>query len=52
MVEIDAAKADVTRRASLAPCEEPSGLSIDVKNKKLFPVCGNKHDGGGRYPDV
>ena len=42
MVEIDAAKPGVTRRASLAPCEGPSGLAIDVKNKKLFSVCGNK----------
>lgn len=41
IVEIDVAKAELTRRASLAPCEEPSGLSIDVKDKKLFPVCGN-----------
>jgi DNA-binding beta-propeller fold protein YncE len=42
VVEIDAAKPGVTRRASLAPCEGPSGLAIDVKNKKLFSVCGNK----------
>jgi YVTN family beta-propeller protein len=42
IVEIDAAKPDVTRRAPLAPCEGPSGLAIDVKNKKLFSVCGNK----------
>ena len=42
IVEIDAAKPGVTRRASLAPCEGPSGLAIDVKNKKLFSVCGNK----------
>jgi DNA-binding beta-propeller fold protein YncE len=42
VVEIDAAKMTVTRRASLAPCEEPSGLAIDVKNKKLFSVCSNK----------
>jgi DNA-binding beta-propeller fold protein YncE len=42
IVEIDAAKPDVARRASLAPCDGPTGLSIDVKNKKLFPVCGNK----------
>src|ERR1019366_8146586 len=39
---MDAAKPGVTRRASLAPCEGPSGLAIDVKNKKLFSVCGNK----------
>ncbi len=42
IVEIDAAKPAVTRRASLAPCEGPSGLAIDVKNKKLFRVCSNK----------
>lgn len=40
ILEIDAAKSEVTRKASLAPCEGPSGLSIDVKGKKLFPVCG------------
>lgn len=42
IVEIDAAKPGVSRRASLAPCEGPSGLAIDVKNKKLFSVCSNK----------
>src|ERR1035437_8152720 len=42
VVEIYAAKPVVTRRASLAPCEGPSGLAIDVKNKMLFSVCGNK----------
>ena len=30
------------RRSPLAPCEGPSGLAIDVKNKKLFSVCSNK----------
>ena len=42
IVEIDAAKPAVLRHASLAPCESPSGLAIDVKNKKLFSVCSNK----------
>jgi len=42
IVEIDAAKPGVTRRAPLAPCEGPSGLAIDTKNKKLFSVCSNK----------
>lgn len=42
IVEIDAAKPAVLRRASLAPCEAPSGLAIDVKNKKLFSACSNK----------
>jgi DNA-binding beta-propeller fold protein YncE len=40
VVEIDAAKAQVTRRAKLAPCEGPTGLAIDVKNRKLFSSCG------------
>jgi hypothetical protein len=42
ILEIDAARSMVTRKASLAPCQEPSGLSIDVKGRKLFPVCSNK----------
>jgi YVTN family beta-propeller protein len=42
IVEIDATKPAVTRHASLSPCEEPSGLAIDLKNKKLFSVCSNK----------
>jgi DNA-binding beta-propeller fold protein YncE len=42
LLQIDAAKAEVTRKVSLAPCEGPSGLAIDVKNKKLFSVCSNK----------
>ena len=40
IVEIDAAKNEVTRRMSLAPSEGPTGLAIDVKNKKLFSACG------------
>jgi DNA-binding beta-propeller fold protein YncE len=39
VVEIDAARNEVTRRASVLPCEGPSGLAIDVKGKKLFSVC-------------
>jgi len=42
IVEIDAAKASVTKRYSLKPCDGPSGLAIDVKNRRLFSVCGNK----------
>ena len=42
IVEIDAAKPAILRRAPLAPCEAPSGLAIDVKGKKLFSVCSNK----------
>jgi DNA-binding beta-propeller fold protein YncE len=42
VIEIDAAKPAVLRHASLAPVEGPSGLAIDVKNKKLFSVGDNK----------
>jgi YVTN family beta-propeller protein len=42
IVEIDAAKPAVLRHVSLSPCESPSGLAIDVKNKRLFSACGNK----------
>jgi len=39
VVEIDAAKNQVTRRTSILPCEGPSGLAIDINDKKLFSVC-------------
>jgi len=42
LYQIDAAKGEVTKKISVAPCEGPSGLAIDVKNKKLFSVCSNK----------
>jgi len=42
VVEIDVAKGAVTKRFSLKPCEEPSGLAIDTKNRKLFSVCSNR----------
>ena len=42
IAEIDAAKPAVLRTASISPCEEPSGLAIDIKDGVLFSVCGNK----------
>ena len=42
IVEIDAAKLSVSKRYSLKPCEEPSGLAIDTKNRRLFSVCSNR----------
>jgi DNA-binding beta-propeller fold protein YncE len=42
IVEIDAAKATVTKKYSLSPCQEPSGLAMDVKNRRLFSVCANR----------
>ncbi len=42
LVAIDPNKLEVKAKWPLAPCEEPSGLSIDRKNRRLFVGCGNK----------
>ena len=42
VVAIDAAKLTVAKRYSLSPCDGPSGLAIDVKNRRLFSVCSNR----------
>jgi YVTN family beta-propeller protein len=41
IIEIDAKNALVSRRYSIAPCDEPSGLAIDPKGR-LYSVCNNK----------
>ncbi|MGE5497635.1 MAG: YncE family protein, partial [Syntrophothermus sp.] len=40
--EFDPKALKVTNKFSIAPCREPSGLAIDLKNKKLFTVGSNK----------
>jgi len=42
IVEIDTAKAMVTKKYALTGCEGPSGLAIDTKARRLFSVCGNR----------
>ncbi len=42
LVAIDPSKLEVKAKWPLAPCEEPSGLSIDRKNRRLFVGCDNK----------
>jgi DNA-binding beta-propeller fold protein YncE len=42
LVEIDAEALKILHRWPLKPCESPSGLSIDRKNRRLFAGCGNK----------
>jgi DNA-binding beta-propeller fold protein YncE len=42
IVEMDAAKASVTKKYSLSPCTEPSGLAFDAKDRRLFSVCSNR----------
>ncbi len=39
IVAFDAKSLAVKKRWSIAPGEEPSGLAIDLKNKRLFSVC-------------
>ena len=42
IMALDPNKLDVKARWPLAPCEEPSGLAIDRKNRRLFSGCSNK----------
>lgn len=42
IVEIDAGRAAVNKKYSLMPCDGPSGLAIDTKNRRLFSVCSNR----------
>src|SRR5215467_5973252 len=42
VTSIDAKKAAVVKSWPLAPCEEPSGLAMDLKNRRLFAGCHNK----------
>ncbi len=42
LVAIDPGKLEVKSKWPLAPCESPSGLSMDRKNRRLFVGCDNK----------
>lgn len=42
VVDIDARKLTAEHRWSLAPCEEPSGMAMDTKTRRLFSGCSNK----------
>jgi DNA-binding beta-propeller fold protein YncE len=42
LVEFDAQKVTEIHRWPLAPCKSPSGLAMDVKNRRLFSVCDEK----------
>jgi DNA-binding beta-propeller fold protein YncE len=43
IAEIDAHAGKILATWSLAPCEGPTGLAIDVKRARLFSVCANQH---------
>jgi DNA-binding beta-propeller fold protein YncE len=42
ILEFDGQTLKVLHRWPLAPCEGPSGLSMDRKNRRLFSVCDNQ----------
>jgi YVTN family beta-propeller protein len=42
LLALDPARLEVKSRWPLAPCEEPTGLAIDRKHRRLFSGCGNK----------
>ncbi len=42
IVHLDPKSLTIKNRWSIAPCDSPSGLAIDAKNQRLFPVCDNK----------
>jgi len=42
LVAIDSRAGKVIKRWSIAPGEEPSGLSMDAQHRRLFSVCRNK----------
>jgi len=42
LVRLDPKNLKMENRWPLAPCEEPSGLAMDIKNRRLFAGCDNK----------
>jgi DNA-binding beta-propeller fold protein YncE len=42
LLALDPKELKVKSRWPLAPCQEPSGLAMDVKNRRLFAGCDNK----------
>jgi YVTN family beta-propeller protein len=42
ITQLDPQTLKVKKTWSLSPCEEPSGLAIDLEARRLFSVCSNK----------
>jgi DNA-binding beta-propeller fold protein YncE len=42
VVEIDSRKLSLTKRYSLKPCEEPSGIGFDKEHRRVFSGCHNR----------
>jgi DNA-binding beta-propeller fold protein YncE len=42
VIQIDSNKARVSKKFSIKPCEEPSGLGLDSEHGRVFSGCHNK----------
>jgi hypothetical protein len=42
LIQVDSQKVTETHRWPLAPCKSPSGLAMDVRNRRVFSVCDEK----------
>ncbi len=42
LAQIDSKSWKLENKWPLAPCESPSGLAMDIKSERLFPVCDGK----------
>ena len=42
VVEIDSRKLALTKRYSLKPCEEPTGMGLDAERHRIYSGCHNK----------
>jgi DNA-binding beta-propeller fold protein YncE len=42
VVELDSKKLTISKRYSLSPCVEPTGMAIDVEHHRLFSGCHSK----------
>ncbi len=42
MLTLDASSLKIKKRSPLSPCTEPTGISMDVKNKRVFIGCKNQ----------
>ena len=42
VVEIDSQKLSITKRYSLKPCEEPTGMGLDAEHHRIYAGCHNK----------
>ena len=42
VVEIDSRKLALTKRNSLRPCEEPTGMGLDAEHHRVYSGCHNK----------